>query len=170
MDMLVACDDPSIEKWELASVIRAVKPVLYYRPFSTAEQPCGRYWFADESPFQKIDISFESADEYTACLNGGSKLGFAIKTLEVYKRSGLAPYAFKDIKGEPLYINEVEQKIANNIYRSLRSLKHCFRGDMDNRGFDELLAAEKDLLRDTTMAGGHIGELVHTICGYIRMV
>ena len=64
IDMPVACDDVDSTKWTVAAAAYASKPVLYYRPFTAAAQPSGRYWFEGESPFYKLDIGFDSIYDF----------------------------------------------------------------------------------------------------------
>jgi hypothetical protein len=75
IDLAVACDPFDIGAWLAASAIRATKPVLYYRTFHNRVQPLGRYWFTDESPFQRLDISFYSLDDYSLLLATGMQDG-----------------------------------------------------------------------------------------------
>ena len=68
LDLLVEVDQTA---WLAAAAIRLTKPVLFYRPFTGVPQPSGRYWFADESPFTRLDVSFYAPADFEAvCRNG----------------------------------------------------------------------------------------------------
>lgn len=168
VDLLAACDDVEASKWTAASALRDAKQVLFYRPFSSAMQPSGRYWFAGESPFHKIDISFDPPDEYEDFLRGKGRLGCEIVMHEVYRR--VTPYTPEPnhVKPFPLTISEQEQQIGNYIYRSLCSLRSVLRGGDDTRGFEDLLIAADEMPMEAVMAGGKIGELVHMVARVVR--
>jgi len=170
VDMRVACDDVDTAKWTAASAVRDAKQVLFYRPFTSAMQPFGRYWFVGESPFHKIDISFDSIDEYEAFLQGKDLLGYEIVMLEVYRRTGLYVPESHHVDPSPLAIDEQEQLVGSYIYRSLCSLKSVLRGGDDTRGFEDLLRTANEMPRDSIMAGGKIGELVHTVTEIVEVV
>jgi predicted nucleotidyltransferase len=163
VDMLVACEDVESVQWTIAGAIRAVKPVLYFRPFSMAKEPCGRYWFEEESPFQKLDISFDSVEDYEGFQRDGGRFGHDVTLREVYRRDWSCAAMGRNDPACPLEIGEREQEIANDIYRSLCSLKSLFRGGNDTRGLEGVLAAARELGPDAVMAGGRIGELVHKV-------
>lgn len=165
VDMLVACENVEATKWSVAAALRRSKEVLFYRPFTSAQQPSGRYWFVGESPFHKIDISFDSMEDYEALLQGGGRLGHNIIAHEVFRRSCPSLPSVEVVPARPQVISDWEKEIGNYIYQSLRSLKRCFRGEDDTRGFEELQAAADQLSRDAVMAGGMIGELVHSVAG-----
>ena len=168
VDMLVACDAVEASKWTAASALRDAKPVLFYRPFTTAMQPFGRYWFVGESPFHKIDISFDSIDEYEGFLQGKDRRGCEIVTREVYRRAATYTPESNHIPPFPLTIGEHEQEVGNYIYRSLCSLKSVLRGGDDTRGFEDLLIASKEIPREAVMAGGSIGELLHMVAEIVE--
>ncbi|MCE5322081.1 nucleotidyltransferase domain-containing protein [bacterium] len=166
VDMWVACRDVETTQWTAAAAIHEAKLVLYYRPFTLVRQPSGRYWFVDESPFQKLDISFHSREDYAALHQKAGERGD--RSLELYHAQNAGMPDVAHVKMCPLAISGMEQEVGNYIYQSLRSLKHCFRGIEDDRGFDGLNAAAQKLSRDTVMAGGRIGELVHKVAEMVR--
>ncbi|MHB1456709.1 MAG: nucleotidyltransferase domain-containing protein [Armatimonadota bacterium] len=170
VDMLVACDDVEASKWIAASALRDAKKVLFYRPFTTAMQPFGRYWFVGESPFHKIDISFDSVEEYEGFLQGKDRRGCEIVTREVYRRTTQYTNESNHIPPFPLTIGEYEQEVGSYIYRSLCSLKSVLRGGDDTRGFEKLLITAKEMPRDMVMAGGNIGELLHIVVEIVRSI
>jgi len=71
VDLLVACDDVERSAWLAAAAIRQAKPVLFYRMFSAGRQPSGRHWFADESPFNRLDVSFYAPDGFEVVCRAG---------------------------------------------------------------------------------------------------
>jgi predicted nucleotidyltransferase len=71
LDLLVECADVDKTPWRAAAAIRALKPVLFYRMFSGVPQPSGRYWFCDESPFLRLDVSFHSTAEHRGVVENG---------------------------------------------------------------------------------------------------
>jgi hypothetical protein len=74
LDLFVACADVDRTAWVAAAAIRAAKPVLFYRMFTGVPQPSGRYWFADEAPFTRLDVSFYAPADFEAvCRNGLKK-------------------------------------------------------------------------------------------------
>lgn len=170
VDMLVACDDAETQKWTATSAVRDAKQVLFYRPFTSVMQPFGRYWFVGESPFHKIDISFDPIDAYEGFMKGKDRNGCEIVTCEVYRRT--VPYVPEThhVDPFPLAIDEYEQQVGSCIYRSLCSLKSVLRGGDDTRGFEVLLHTANEMPRDTIMAGGKIGELVHTVAEIVEVV
>lgn len=163
VDILVACDDVETSKWTAAMALRDAKQVLFYRPFTSVMQPFGRYWFVGESPFHKIDISFDAVDEYESFKQGKGRLGCEIVMHEVYQRSASYIPESNHIPPFPLTISEHEQEVGKHIYRSMCSLKSILRGGDDTQGFEDLLNTAKEMPRDTVMAGGQIGELVHMV-------
>ena len=46
-------------------------PVRYYRQFSHMDQPSGRFWLHDESPFNFVALAFYSELEFTTAANNG---------------------------------------------------------------------------------------------------
>lgn len=169
VDMLVCCDDVDITKWDAALVLRKAKPVMFYRPFTSARQPSGRYWFEDESPFNKLDISFDNEDDYNSILNSGGRLGHDITAHKLFQRTSPFTPTTITTTAFPLIISEQEQAIGNYIYQSLRSLKHCHRGIEDTRGFENLKSIANKLSPETKMSGGDIGKLLHILARIIHV-
>jgi predicted nucleotidyltransferase len=168
VDMLVACDDVEATKWTVAAALRKAKPVLFYRKFTAAEQPSGRYWFVGESPFHKLDISFDPIEDYARVIRDGGRLGHKITAHEVYRRLEPSVTTSGAMPGRPLIIDEREWEVGLSIYRSLLSLKSCLRGGDGTRGFDELREAAMELPRDAVMAGGNVGQLVHEVVEMVQ--
>lgn len=73
LDLIVACAEVDRTAWFAAAAIRAAKPVLFYRPFTGVTQPSGRYWFVDEAPFTRLDVSFYAPTAFEAVCRTGLK-------------------------------------------------------------------------------------------------
>jgi predicted nucleotidyltransferase len=73
VDMFVACEEVERTAWTAAAAIRVAKPVGFYRTFTGVDQPSGRYWFADEAPFNRLDVSFYSTAEFEVVCRDGLK-------------------------------------------------------------------------------------------------
>jgi len=86
VDLWVACEDVEQTQWIAAAAMRAAHPVLFYRMFSNAAQPAGRYWFAHASPFHKIDISFYPPALYHTAVSQPTYLGYPVTVREVFTR------------------------------------------------------------------------------------
>jgi hypothetical protein len=137
--------------------------------FGSAEQPTGRYWFDDESPFQRIDISFESPEEYASC----ERFDGNITLREVYS---VEQAVLPDAKIQPLdlAITEQEKDIGWRIYLGLSALKHHMRKlELIERSAPEVVKLQEalvDLPREATLAGGHVGELGYRVLDMIGHV
>ncbi len=70
IDMFVNCGDAEESRWSAARGLRAGMDVLYYRSFTSAAQPSGRYWFKGVSPFHRLDISFHCSADYERVFRG----------------------------------------------------------------------------------------------------
>ena len=167
VDMFVACDDPGETCWSAAEAIRRAKPVQFYRIFSSDPQPAGRYWFADESPFQKLDVSFHSPGKYEALCEAGAYLGCAISTREVFARNGDGRRPWEVTPPRPVEVGERETEIGSWIYRLLRSTKGRLRGTPKGEDLDGdvagLAGALNGVSAETIMGGGRIGELAYRV-------
>src|SRR5256885_10953171 len=71
LDLLVSCEMPEQTAWLAAAAIRSTKCVAFYRMFSSVSQPSGRYWFCNESPFHRLDVTFHSPSEHAAICRSG---------------------------------------------------------------------------------------------------
>lgn len=166
VDMMVACDNVEVNAWVAAKSICLAKPILYYRKFSAREQPLGRYWFVDESPFNRLDISFESPEDYQSRLENPEISGYAITYREIYSGDKDAASA-SSITTELFLLpaSDHETRIGILIYFSLSAIKHHLRTgsilDKDIPRIRGLFETLPTLPRDTVMSGGGIGELAH---------
>lgn len=60
IDLAVGCGEPDSYGPFLAGLLGARFPILCHRPFSGQPAPSGRFWFRDQSPFHKLDVSFHT--------------------------------------------------------------------------------------------------------------
>ena len=168
IDMIAVCDGVEANAWAAAYAITSAKPVLFYRKFGTREQPNGRYWFAYESPFNRLDISFVCLGEYQSYLDDRDLIGHEITLREIYSSdlelnyvSHSEPKRFL----EPATDHETE--IGMYIYFSLEALKHSLRGggcpDKHIPRIAGLRKAIPNLPRKSRLANGCIGELAHQV-------
>jgi predicted nucleotidyltransferase len=166
VDMFVACDDVERMRWSAADAIRRTKPVLFYRMFSSNGQPAGRYWFVDESPFQKLDVSFHDLDRYDRLCRTGEYMGSSVNTREVYACDAGHP-ATSPVSPSPLEITSRETEIGSWIYRLLRSIKARCRNTPKAADFERdvagLATAMDGVSGDMVMGGGRVGELGHRL-------
>lgn len=131
VDLFVGCDDIASSPWIAAAAIRAAKPVCFYRMFTGVAQPSGRYWFADESPFHRIDISFYSVADYIEVCRDGLKSGHPVTTREEYSAAA-TPDLMRD---QSLYgpataaaIQSHETEAGRCLYFHLEAVKQRMRG------------------------------------------
>ncbi len=71
LDLLISCEVPEHTASLVAAAIRSAKPVAFYRMFTGVAQPSGRYWFRNESPFHRLDVTFYSPAEHAAVCRSG---------------------------------------------------------------------------------------------------
>lgn len=130
IDLIVACDDPDASSWIAAGAIRAAKPVCFYRMFTGVDQPSGRYWFANESPFNRIDISFHSVEGYAALRQGGLKQGHAMTMKEVFATTeslNLVSNQAIHSPAAPVSIEPYETEAGRALYFHLEAVKDHLR-------------------------------------------
>src|SRR5207248_11234760 len=84
LDLLVSCEMPEQTAWLAAAAIRSTKCVAFYRMFSSVSQPSGRYWFCNESPFHRLDVTFHSPTEHAAICRSGVRSGHPIHVRTEY--------------------------------------------------------------------------------------
>lgn len=78
LDLIVSCEGPECTQWLAAAAIRSTKQVAFYRMFSGTAQPSGRYWFCNESPFHRLDVSFCSTAAHAAIREAGIRAGYSV--------------------------------------------------------------------------------------------
>lgn len=132
VDLLVICEHAESISWVSASVIREIMPVLFYREFTTKDQPSGRYWFREESAMNRLDISFESKQSYAAILVNPVKDGHDMVMRDEYiatcdmrlerDRSVAAPW-------KHVAISQEETEVGRCLYRAIEAVKFVLRGN-----------------------------------------
>lgn len=175
VDMYVACSNVEINAWVASSTIISAKPITYYRKFSTVQEPSGRYWFVGESPFNRLDVSFITMEDYQSYLENPVLLGYKITSREVYT-SDSDEQGFGET--EPMHFlgpaTDYETEISSYIYFSLRAIKSHLRGcgclPKDIPRIEGLQAAIPGLAREAMMSGGCIGELTHQVWDMLEHV
>ncbi len=172
VDLWVACDDAEQTQWVAASALRAAHPVLCYRMFGNAPQPSGRYWFVHESPFHKIDISFESRTRYQDLLSHPEQLYYPITVREVYRQSEPPAATALPSPFHPVEITEYERELGMRCYLLLRGIKYFQRGEWERAELEARYHALRATLGDTpraaVMGSGAIGELAYRFIDIAR--
>jgi hypothetical protein len=131
VDLFVICPEPTQDAWPIIATIRAHMPVLFYRMFSSDSQPAGRYWFADESPLTRLDISFHTPEQFEQLNNTKMYLGSSVQIRTLYRSSQPACppcCATNSVPQQQLLVPEYENMLGEYIYRILRAIKHVLRG------------------------------------------
>lgn len=163
VDLWVDCAGVDETQWVAAAAIRAAHPVLFYRMFGSLPQPTGRYWFADESPFHTVDVSFHSHAAYVAQLAQPTLCGYPVVAREIFVRTAEAIPVTLPEPCSPLEISEHERQIGACIYLLLRAVKLYCRGEWERlvleERYDTLVTILGGIGRAAVMAGGAIGEL-----------
>jgi hypothetical protein len=174
VDMHVACATEA-GRWAAAAAIRAGKPVEFYRTFTGGVQPSGRYWFTDESPFQKIDVSFFTVDEYQAMQAHPVVLRYPITLKEIYTRPDTAASEMLSVM-EPssLDFTAEETEIGRWVYRLSLSAKARARGKADGQYLEDDIAGLQtvygDRPPDFVTGSGQLGRLVARILAYAEYI
>ena len=144
VDLFVTCDDIASSPWIAAAAIRAAKPVCFYRMFRGVAQPSGRYWFADESPFHRIDISFYSVADYIIVCRDGLKNGHPVTMREEYSATA-APDLMRDQSlcgpATAAAIQPHETDAGRCLYFHLEAVKQRMRGGPGKHDARETRAA-----------------------------
>lgn len=156
VDMLIVCNDLPAGAWAAARAIRSAKPVQFYRMFSSAAQPAGRYWFADQSPLTRLDISFHTEADYQHLLATGRYLAHPLHTRELHVNPVPIPFA-SDAMTVPLIISEAETHLGERIYRIVRAIKHTLRNQPFRYTLSDCIAWLETAVRetrDTPFVGG----------------
>ena len=128
VDLFVVID-PNDWAWAVADVIRAHHPVLFYRMFSTDRQPAGRYWFKDQSPMTRLDISFHSPQAMSQIVSTGMYMGHQVMCRTCYERDAInttiSPAS--SIKQRFLHFTDEETHLGSCIYRLSCAIRHAMR-------------------------------------------
>lgn len=170
IDMLVGCDQLDSTQWLAADAIRSAKPVLYYRRLSDrdVEQPSGKFWFESESPFHRIDIIFNTLDDYQSYLSEQARRGYDIVLREIYRSdtANQSTSALSDTRS-PTPIDPAEQEAGLWIARLADRNKAYIRG---RRPIEDLVSASdslrnhlRNLPPEIVIAGGDIRSLAQRL-------
>jgi hypothetical protein len=161
VDLFVGCDAVERSAWVAAAAIRAAKPVAFYRAFTGVEQPSGRYWFADEQPFNRLDVTFYSTTELEAVCRDGRKEGLAIVARLEHAADGpvdLDANARSHPPSRPVVVPSGERAADRWLLRYLEALKRERRG----RGSpNEIAEARAELARALAEGAGTPPGLEH---------
>jgi hypothetical protein len=168
LDLLVACVEPEKTAWRAAGAIRAFKPVAYYRMFTGVPQPSGRYWFENESPFLRLDISFHSTADHAIIVKTGVRADHPIRTRSEYCAQSKPDLVSDELIYPParaLHIKESEIDVGRLLYIHLEALKYAMRNRPWKRDpamtRAELLAAMVSL---PAAVGGDLRTFVSRVC------
>lgn len=135
--------------------------MLFYRPFSNAPQPCGRYWLDGESPFHKIDISFETLRDFDDALRKQEHAGHPAVVRGISVRPHRQRLARHAATMRSLQFDELELDIGWRIYMLQSVLKSHLRGDEPfsevTSDCDALRATLRGAGRNAVVEGGRIG-------------
>jgi len=100
-------------------------PIRYYRQFSYMDQPSGRFWLHDESPFNFVALAFYPESEFTAAINKGELAhGAPFRELDYSSEKKITNprrYQFSDTSGESALSKEIEP--------TLGAIRAVMRGD-----------------------------------------
>jgi len=158
VDLLVACEEVERSAWMAAAAIHAAKAVIFYRTFTRVPQPSGRYWFAGELPFNRVDISFASVPDFVATCRAGDLQGHPITLCTEYLGEVVADAAADASRlpaCSPLAIGQAETEAGRHLYLHLEAVKNRLRGRRgkhDSRDTREVLRRVLD--QPVNAAGG----------------
>jgi hypothetical protein len=162
LDLLISCEVPEHTAWLAAGVIRSTKRVAFYRMFTGVAQPSGRYWFCNESPFHRLDVTFHSPAEHAAVCRSGVRAGHPIHVRSEYMAHVPADLSADRRLTSPAGRADVtpcETEIGRLLYRHLEAAKTQLHGRLAKRDVLETRAALLDAAAETPiLAGG--GDLV----------
>jgi hypothetical protein len=157
LDLLVACEDVCRAAWYAAAAIRAAKPVVFYRMFTGVPQPSGRYWFAGETPFNRLDVSFHSLRDFEAMCRAGHYNDHPIATRMEYVAESAVDTRV-DSRRHPaspiLAISQAEAEAGRLLYFHIEAVKERLRGLVGQRDSRDTRAALMRALAVRTEAGG----------------
>jgi hypothetical protein len=100
-------------------------PIRYYRQFSHMDQPSGRFWLHDESPFNFVALAFYSEAEFETAVNNGELAHGApfreFPCTTEKKITSPRRYQFTDTSGESTF--------SKNIEPALDAIRSVMRGE-----------------------------------------
>lgn len=164
LDLLVACEQVDRTAWLAAAALRAAKPVIFYRPFTGVPQPSGRFWFEDELPFHRLDVSFHAPDAFAAVCRDGLLAQHPVVVRVEYLSSvplvGPAWTAGREAMAPALAITGAETDAGRLLYQHLEAVKARRRGRTGKRDSQDTRAALLARLAvPLTAAGGDFERL-----------
>lgn len=149
VDLLVSCEEVGRTAWLGAAAVRAAKPVAYYRMFTGVPQPSGRYWFGDEPPFNRLDVSFYAPAEFVRVRGEGVREGHPlVSRVEYVATRPPDPDADARLRApwEGAVVPAEETQAGRALYVFLETLKRARRGgcpadevEPARRGLEEAL-------------------------------
>ena len=152
VDLMVACADAGRTAWVAAAALRRAKPVAFFRMMSGLEQPSGRYWFEDESPFTRLDVTFYAPEGYAAVLRRGEKEGFPVTARAEYDAGGrvdAAADAARFPPAGPVAVTQRDRDAGRALLVYLEAAKRPLRGT----GGPEEAAAARAVVMDVLARG-----------------
>tara|TARA_Y100000589_G_scaffold226758_1_gene214272 strand:+ start:2177 stop:2872 length:696 start_codon:yes stop_codon:yes gene_type:complete len=129
VDLLVVTDCLDTCAWQVADAIGQCKPVQFYRMFSSDRQPAGRYWFADESPLTRLDISFHSSQTFAQLQDSGRYMDHPVAWRLLYQRDNGSTLVTTE-QSRPIALQSItadETHLGERIYRMVRAIKNDLR-------------------------------------------
>ena len=131
LDLLVSCELVERTAWLAAAAIRSAKRVAFYRAFTGVAQPSGRYWFDDESPFHRLDVSFYSPAAHAVVCGSGVHSGHSVTVTPehvAHRLVDLAADARLLAPAAPVEVTPRETNIGRLLYVYLETAKDQLRG------------------------------------------
>jgi predicted nucleotidyltransferase len=147
VDLIVACADAERTAWIAAAALRRAKPVAFFRTMTGLHQPSGRYWFEDESPFTRLDVTFYAPEAFAAVLRRGEKEGFPVTVRAEYAASGpvnAAADAARFPPAAPVPVSQRDRDAGRALLVYVEAAKRPLRGT----GGPEEAAAARGVVED----------------------
>jgi hypothetical protein len=175
LDLLVSCEVPEYTAWLAAAAIRSTKQVAFYRMFTGVAQPSGRYWFSNESPFHRLDVTFHSPAENAALCRSGIRSGHPIHLRPEHLSQVPADRAADRRLTSPASRVDVtprETEVGRLLYVHLEAAKAQLRGRPRKRNVLETRAALLDAVAQTPIlaGGGDLIEFVASVDEFIQRI
>jgi len=160
LDLLVSCEHVERTAWLAAAAIRSAKRVPFFRAFSGVAQPSGRYWFDDESPFHRLDVSFYSPAEHAVVCRSGVHSGHPVMVKPEYvAHRPVDPAADARLlsPANRVDVTPRERYIGRLLYVHLETAKDRMRGWPAERNILETRAELLDAASSTLTMHRHKG-------------
>lgn len=145
IDIMVSLRSPSDESAYMVGALAKRIPILCHRPFVNTHPHSGRYWFKDQSPFHKLDLSFHSQDQLKSEVNRLQTLGYTCRTIKgnkLYETNRIEPFTWA--------YTPLQEMIADNLHRLERIYKRYARsGEGKEELYNELKTVTKALNTST---------------------